>query len=455
MKYLSFFIPKTLWGQLVSLLLLALVVSQSIALFIFFDAKRLYQNNISQEELVKRVVTTVKLLKHSPRDVAKQIFREANTRSVKIRFAKRPALGKDDKPEYSLSLQQKIIKALPEKNRQVIVVSKGSKKGVFSRDSLPYNILISVKVTPRIWLITNFTRPKIPMNWIGPLMLTLVLMIVSIIFIVSLVVRRVTKPLAALAGAAKQLGHGVDVGDLEEMGTQDVRNVTRSFNKMNFKIKRFVDDRTKMLAAISHDLRTPITTLRLRAEFIEDKEMQSKILETLDEMQVMTEATLKFAKDSNIKEKAKEIDLESLFEALAEEYQYMGKLVSLKEDLSRKQIILPLQVQAMKRAIRNIIDNGIKYGEQVDIDFLLNASNQQVEIYFRDQGRGIDPDEFENVFEPFFRLEKSRNRDTGGVGLGMSISRNIIRAHGGDVLLKNIHQDNKVSGLEVKVVLPL
>ena len=183
--------------------------------------------------------------------------------------------------------------------------------------------------------------------------------------------------------------------------------------------------------------------------------MQSKILETLDEMQMMTEAALKFSKDSVSDEKTKDTDLESLLESLVEDYEDMGADIKLPENEDRPQIILPLRVMAMKRALRNLIDNGLKYGERVEVDFELIEKDKNVAICITDIGPGIAKDELEKVFEPFYRLEKSRNKDTGGVGLGLSIARNIMRGHGGDVSIANIVKNGEVKGLEVKVMLPL
>ncbi len=449
------FLPKTLWGQLVSLLFIAMFLSQAVTLFLFADTRRLYQSSISEEELINRIVTTVNLVENTQRKFAKNIARDASTKDVKLKFEPRPILMRDHLPQYSQKLKRKINKRFGKVEREVIVRSGGIQNAPFFKSRIPDMIKVSVKIAPRTWLVANYSRPKLPLSWIAPLSFTLVLMMVSILLIVSLVVKRLTKPLGALGKAANDLGRGVHVEMLKETGTQDVRDVTRSFNQMNEKTKRFIDDRTKMLAAISHDLRTPITSLRLRAEFIEDKDMQAKILETLEEMQAMTEATLKFAKDANSKEKTKPTDLASLLNGLGDDYKDMGKNVTIKEPENSVQIILPLRVQAIKRALRNLIDNGLKYGEQVGIDFVLNIVNNQAEIRIADKGNGIDETEFEQVFEPFYRLEKSRNKNTGGVGLGLSIARNIIHAHGGDVGLKNLWDNGKIIGLEVKVTLPL
>lgn len=457
-SWLKNIFPQSLWGQLVSLLLLALVISQLVVLLIFVDARRIADNDFEQDRMIERIVNLVNLIEVQGVRVRpnRRMFDRFNSHELKIKLSQSPMRGQDDQPMHSAHIQKILTEKLPGVE-QIFVMSEGARgmMGAFQRARQPKITRISIGLQSGQWLnITRLERPS-SYSWISPLLLTMVLMILFIILIVSWVVRRLTKPLGALADAAQKLGHGQDVGELVEEGTADVRHVTESFNQMNRKIKSFVDDRTKMLAAISHDLRTPITSLRLRAEFIEDKEMQGKILETLDEMQMMTEAALKFSKDSVSDEKTKETDLESLLESLVEDYEDMGAKVSLPEDGERPQVVLPMRVMAMKRALRNLVDNGLKYGEQVEVDFELIDGGKNVVICIRDIGSGIVEEELEKVFEPFYRLEKSRNKDTGGVGLGLSIARNIIRGHGGDVMIANIMQGGEVKGLEVRVTLPL
>ncbi|PCI84656.1 MAG: two-component sensor histidine kinase [Hyphomicrobiales bacterium] len=458
-SWLKYIYPKSLWGQLVSLLLLALVISQLVVLLIFVDARRIANGNFIQDRMVDRIVSLVNSVEVNGSGIrpTRKMFKKFANPDLRFRVGFTPRRGRDDQLEYSTQIHELLTSRLPNV-KKIIVTSEAMKSplGVkFHGRRLPKMVHISVQLSKKLWLNIDHTEPPFSYAWILPLLLTMVLMMLFIIIIVSWVVRRMTKPLGALADAAQKLGRGQDVGELVEEGTADVRHVTQSFNQMNRKIKNFVDDRTKMLAAISHDLRTPITSLRLRAEFIEDKEMQGKILETLDEMQMMTEAALKFSKDSVSDEKTKETDLESLLESLVEDYEDMGAKVTLSEDVGRPQVVLPMRVMAMKRALRNLIDNGLKYGEQVEVDFKLVDGDKNVVICIADIGSGIAEDEFEKVFEPFYRLEKSRNKDTGGVGLGLSIARNIIRGHGGDVTIGNIMQDGDVKGLEVRVILSL
>ena len=187
-----------------------------------------------------------------------------------------------------------------------------------------------------------------------------------------------------------------------------------------------------MLAAISHDLRTPITTLRLRAEFIEDPETRDKILETLDEMQQMTEATLAFLREDAAREDSRQVDLAALIQSLCDDLADAGREVAFAGAGRTPLVCRPV---ALKRALANLIENAVAYGARARV--ALEEGAAELRIVIDDDGPGIPPDRMEAVFEPFVRLEESRSRETGGVGLGLAIARSIARGHGGDVTLEN------------------
>lgn len=450
-------LPKTLWGQLISLLMLALLVSQAVTLVVFIENRRSLSAGIAEEQLINKIVKTInRFEKEFPNNrVSNDAMQKAGDDDLRVSPIKSAEQVPDDHPEYTATLKRAILNDLAKEPLQLIITSAGEKDQVFSSDNVPDNLTFSFQLTSERWVMIRKRQKSISYDWIWPLLMTMGLMMLFIILIISWVVKKITNPMVELATAAQELGLGRDVEELTETGAEDIRKVTRAFNEMNKKIKCFVNDRTKLLAAISHDLRTPITALLFRTEFIEDKDMQAKFFETLEEMQVMTEATLSFSNDSQTDEKIKNIDLKSLLDTLANDYVDMGENVNLQFSSHNQQIILPIRVQSIKRALRNFIDNGIKYGQQVEIEFKVDSDKNIAEIFFRDEGDGIDPSEFEQVFEPFYRIEKSRNKDTGGVGLGLSISRGTIRGHGGDVILSNIMKADNICGLEVKVILPL
>jgi signal transduction histidine kinase len=260
-----------------------------------------------------------------------------------------------------------------------------------------------------------------------------------------LMVRRITRPMASLAAAAERAGRGETIEPLAEVGPLDVRQTTAAFNRMHDRQQRFIQDRTRMLAAMSHDLRTPITTLRLRAEFIDDDEIRSKILETLEEMQRMTEATLAFVREEAKAEATRKVDLNALIESVVLDLSDLGNDVHFAETA---RITYACRPHGMRRALRNLLENALRYGGKAEAALI--DRGEQLLITIDDQGPGIPDVDIDRMFKPFVRLDDSRNDETGGIGLGLAIARSIIRGHGGDIQLANRDE----GGLRATITLP-
>jgi len=262
-------------------------------------------------------------------------------------------------------------------------------------------------------------------------------------------VRRMIRPVAALAAAADALGRNVNAPPLPEEGPSETATAARAFNTMASRIRRFVDDRTQMLAAIGHDLRTPITRLRLRAEFMEDDEQRRKMLADLSEMEAMINATLAFARDDAATEPSVAFDLAALCQTVLDE---AADAAPDKADGIVYEGPERLRAQgrpaALKRALANLVGNALAYGGDARLKLASEADAARISI--EDHGLGIPESDLETAFQPFRRLEGSRNRETGGSGLGLTIARDILRAHGGDVTLRN----RREGGLQALVTLP-
>lgn len=259
-------------------------------------------------------------------------------------------------------------------------------------------------------------------------------------------VDKATRPLSVFASAAERLGMDVNAEPLPEVGPSEVVRAAHAFNTMQTRIKRFIQDRTQMLAAISHDLRTPITRLRLRAEFVDDELQRRKMLTDLDEMEAMIGATLTFARDDAATEQLDSVDVAAIVAALCSDHRAAGRDVTYSGPDTLALIARPL---AFKRAINNFVENAVKYGKTARVG--LSTAHQEVTICIDDDGPGIPVGDKERVFAPFIRLESSRSRETGGAGLGLTIARNAVRSMGGDVELINRPE----GGLRVKVTLPV
>lgn len=258
--------------------------------------------------------------------------------------------------------------------------------------------------------------------------------------------RRVARPLEAVAAAAQRAGAGL-APDLQGLSAapREVRTIGDSLARMRAQLVRHVEDRTRMLAAVSHDLRTPLTRLRLRAEAIPDPEERAKAQGDIVEMERMIAETLAFARADAMQSPPERFDLAALVQTLIDERVDLGREASYEGPTS---FVVEGRAGALKRALANLIDNALAYGERAGVS--LRAFDDRIEVAVADEGPGIPPDQMEQVFRPFYRLEASRSRETGGAGLGLSVARDVAIAHGGEVRLAN----RPIRGLEATFVLP-
>ena len=259
------------------------------------------------------------------------------------------------------------------------------------------------------------------------------------------VARKISAPLATFAHAAEIFGVDSGAPPLKEVGPRELRIATRTFNRMQERLRRFIDDRTRMLAAMSHDLRTPLTRLRLRAEFIDDAEQQQKMLVELDEMTEMIDASLAFAREDARREEARRLDLGELVATVCDGAVDAHQDVAF-EPAPRSEIFG--RPGALRRAVANVVDNAVKYAGAARVRIVPMPSEFAVEV--DDSGPGIPEAERERVFAPFYRIESSRNRGTGGVGLGLAVARSIAREHGGDISVAN----REGGGLRLTIIVP-
>ncbi|BBP64445.1 MULTISPECIES: sensor histidine kinase [Pseudomonas] len=266
-------------------------------------------------------------------------------------------------------------------------------------------------------------------------------------FIVALVAtRHLAAPLERFAEGARRFGVDHRAPPIPVIGPYEIRQAILAFNAMQAQLRHFIEDRTQMLAAISHDLRAPLTRMRLRGEFIDDAEQQSRLFRDVDEMQAMVNSALEFFRDDARLEHATAFDLAELLHTVVDDFKDAGIEVAFEGAQRFVYVGRPIGI---KRALVNLIDNAIKYGSEPAVQ--LKAWTDHVEIRILDRGPGIAPEYQERVFAPFFRLEGSRNKNTGGVGLGLSAARATVLEHGGTLSLNNRHG----GGLEAKVLLPL
>jgi signal transduction histidine kinase len=305
--------------------------------------------------------------------------------------------------------------------------------------------MVQVKLQDGSVVTFHQRLPEEVFAWPYKLLLILLVLLISVAALAVLAVRWLTRPLTLLATAATELGRNIHRPPLTETGPLEVRRAASAFNTMQTRLIRYLQDRSRILAAVSHDLKTPITRLRLRTELLDDETLRTKFQSDLHAMETMVQATLDFMRGTEVKEPVVAVDIGALLETLQEDARDTGGEVRIQGTPRAPFQGRPL---ALQRCLSNLVDNALHYGKQALV--AVTDSPERLVISIRDNGPGIPDGELERVFEPFYRLEGSRSRHTGGTGLGLGIARNIARAHGGELTLHNCEQ----GGLEARLELP-
>jgi signal transduction histidine kinase len=305
-----------------------------------------------------------------------------------------------------------------------------------------FDVNVGLPDGERVVFRTAAPQPGPPLPRQIFLQLAVLTMVLAVVLYVM--TRSITRPLSALARAADKIGRGTAVAPLAEVGASELRDATRAFNTMQDRLKRYLDSRTRVLAAMSHDLRTPLTRLRLRVESIEDQSLRERFTADLDHMTEMVSGALSMFRDLNDTEASLPVDIDALLQTLQQEFAELHASVSIAGRAERPIVAKP---HALKRCLTNLLRNAVDYGVRAHVEVCDGA---QLTLRIRDEGPGIPAESLEQVFEPFYRIESSRNRDSGGSGLGLSIARDIAQAHGGAIRLANLPQ----GGLEVVLTLP-
>ncbi len=439
--------PRSLAARTAFVLIAGLVVVQIAGLTIHaldrVDALRLAQTR----EIAVRVISTYRTVMMTAPERREAVLDELrHTPGVTAELARDPpTLELPDESPFGQRLLRINLNLVP-------LMGVPHWRGLrILADHNRHRLNIAMRIPDGDWL--NLTVPVEPLRpWHSPRFLAaFLLMTVTAAGLTVWAVRRLTAPVRTLAAAAEALGRDVNAAPLPEGGPSEVATAAAAFNTMAARIRRFVQDRTELLTAIGHDLRTPITRLKLRAEFVEDDEQRGKMLADLEELEAMVSATLAFGRDARTTEPVASLDLAELLRTVLDETG------DTRPDAATRlayegppHLTVQGRPLALKRAFANLVSNAVSYGGSARIT-LNPPAGRMVVIEVEDDGPGIPPGELERVFEPFHRGEPSRNRETGGVGLGLPIARNIMRAHGGDVALSN----RPMSGVKATVTLPV
>jgi len=445
--------PRTLAGRLVALALLAVATAQLVAWWIFVDERHWALARLGRERLVDQLVPAVRLLATTRPDEHEVILRALTNPALVLAIDLEPLVNEEANVRHPLVRRLARELGTPPRSVRVALATRTDRwfGGDEEEDGKPWRrphlvAAVSIALPDGRWLNARSVPIATVPAFARPYAATLAILAAFLVGAVLLGTRRATRPLVALADAADRLGRGEPVAPLPETGPEEVRRAIAAFNGMQERLSRFIADRTRLLAALGHDLRTPITSLRLRAELLDDEEAKQRIVETLDEMQRMVESTLAFAREEAQAEPVREIDLAALVEGTVEDLSELGLEVRL---VASEPVVARIRSAAVRRALRNLIENAVRYGKRARVGLVREGEEAVVRV--DDDGPGIPLDKLEEVFEPFVRLDPSRSSETGGVGLGLAIARGIARAHGGEVSLVNRPE----GGLRACLRLPL
>jgi signal transduction histidine kinase len=441
-------LPRSLFGQIVLALVVGIVVAQLAGAWLLLDDRSRFGDRLRREYAAQRIAGIITVLDAAPAEERPRLVRALSVPPTRLTLDEAwQASGAELGPEASVFLQRvarELERPLPlqvlsfrhvprPERRPGRDLERMERMERHARHDGPLLLLAVTQARLQDGAVVTFRHalPQPPSDWPLRLLGLLALLAVVVALLSGWAVRRLTRPLASLADAADGLARNLDQKPLEEKGPQEVRRAARSFNAMQRSLKSYLETRAQALAGVSHDLRLPLTRLRLRLEQVPEGEARSAMQRDIEEMDAMVGGTLDYLRAGSDTEQAVKLNLNALVEGLAEDAEAAGAKVSLRGTA----MPVTAKPQALRRCLANLIDNARRYGGG-GIEVVLNDGAESVEIRVEDRGPGIPAGERERVFEPYVRLEASRARHTGGTGLGLAIARAVARAHGGDVRLE-------------------
>lgn len=425
-------VPDTLGGRVVLLLALALILANAVALVLLTSEQRSAQRREVENRQIERVAALVSAMEAVEPRARIGIARRASGREARVRVGPIPTVTDTSNDRMALEIATRLSDAL--EGREVFV-ALGVERGDDAREDRRRGREVSVTIPLRssgvaqqYLNVTGRSPLADRVRLAGEAFVTiLALSLFAVLAVAILIARQMTRPLAALSRAARAAGRGDRSVRLPEAGPREVREAAKAFNAMQAEIAAFDAERVRMIAAVGHDLRTPMTGLRIRAEMVEDEAQREAMIKTLDEMTVMADGLVAYAREGQDAEAMRPLDLTALVREVAEE---RGIPVSAPGGITVRG-----RPVALKRALGNLVENAVRYGEAPRIAVERDGPTARVAV--EDRGPGLPPEMLERVFQPFARGDTSRSRDTGGAGLGLSIARAIIVAHGGEIMLEN------------------
>jgi signal transduction histidine kinase len=444
------FLPDALAGRIVLLLGTALIAANLIALAILNFEHRRFDRQATDERVIERTVGLVSTMEAVDARVRQSVARDTSSRFARVMVQATPLVTETAPDSRSQYMAMRFAETLERKDVAVAIIDRpmpfgaaGRRQGFSGNQVIGVTIPLSAQDGQGQWLNVEASAAFSGRRQVygKQILVGLALSLLSVLGVATVLARLLTKPLGQLSQAAQAAGRGDRSARVPEEGPKEMREAARAFNAMQAEISQFDAERMRMIAAVGHDLRTPTTSLRIRAEMVEDEDLRNAMVRTLDAMAVMADGLVNYAKEGQDAEKVTPVDLGGLIQHLCADRGATCHVISDLWVMGRR--------VGLGRAIGNLIDNALRYGHEATISLLRDRQSAIVTI--KDMGPGIPPDRLDAMFQPFARGDDSRSLDTGGAGLGLSIARTIIIAHGGRITLEN----GAAGGLLVTVTLPL
>lgn len=442
---------QSMTSRVVLMLIAGVLISALLSLFLAFGERQRMIAQFRDFHAVERIAQFILALDTVRPDLRTPYLAAASGVGIQAEPAGADVQTKEQRSEFADRLEQR----LPQGYRIMSAAAMPSdcsvpgnrNPGLFppERRALCEALLITLQDGARVRVTFIPPRPPPPFAPHPEVLIYGTLFLLSIGVLAAIIARMTMRPLKQLAQAATELGNDIDRAPLPERGATEIRQAAAAFNAMQSRIRHHIKQHAQILAAITHDLQTPLTRLRLRLEKVEDTELRGKLISDLSAMQSMVREGLDLARSMNTAETMQALDLDSLIDSVCADAADAGQDVTFSGNTSVSVLARPT---ALRRCLTNLLDNAVKYGRHAHVSAAHEHGYAVIRI--RDGGSGIPEGEREKVFEPFYRLENSRSRDTGGTGLGLTIARNIAEQHGGTIKLRN-HSEG---GLEVTVALP-
>ena len=433
-KFVKEILPKRLFYRALLIVAVPVILLQLIITIVFFDSLWIKTNKGMTKALINEINTYIEIYNDNiyDKDEITNLF--SVYQDLNIEFFE------DESFEYNYD--ERWFSPIDRTLRRELKSKFGSQDYWFSTTN--YKELIDLRIKNQNGYF-KFLVPKDRVTSSSARIFALWITVPAIIVIlISLIfLKNQTRPITNLAKVAEKFGKGEEIEEFKPSGAAEIRQAGYEFDRMRKRILRHLNQRSEMLSGISHDLRTPLTRMKLQIAFIKDKEISQKLADDIIEMEKMLNEYLQFTSSSYL-EKNENFDLSNLINETIKKYNNKNITSNLTS-----RIFINGKKNLIKRCINNLIDNGIKYGEKVNIELIKSSNNLFIKI--EDDGPGIDEKEYDNVFKPFYKIDKGRADSKSSVGLGLSIASDIIRSHGGNIKLEK----SNMNGLCVKIFLPV